>query len=61
VELGQGRDATWGLAEAFEKLEATTSGLRMIDILANLPSRLSPDEAQMAAYLLRGRVAPRLR
>jgi hypothetical protein len=46
------------LAEAFEKLEATTSALKMIDILADLLARLSPEEARMAAYLLRGRVAP---
>jgi DNA ligase-1 len=46
------------LAEAFEKLEATTSALKMIDILADLFARLAPREARMAAYLLRGRVAP---
>jgi DNA ligase-1 len=46
------------LAEAFEKLEATTSGLKIIDHLADLLSRLSPEEGRMAAYLLRGRVAP---
>ena len=46
------------LAEAFTKLEATSSGSKMIDILADLLARLSPEEARMAAYLLRGRVAP---
>jgi DNA ligase-1 len=44
------------LAGAFEKLEATASGLKMIDILVDLLARLSPEEARMASYLLRGRV-----
>ncbi|HLJ91626.1 MAG TPA: ATP-dependent DNA ligase [Gemmataceae bacterium] len=46
------------LAETFAKLEATSSSLKMIDILAGFFTRLSPEEARMAAYLLRGRVAP---
>lgn len=46
------------LAEALEKLEATSSSLKMIDILADLFARLPPEAARMAAYLLRGRVAP---
>jgi DNA ligase-1 len=46
------------VAEAFTKLEATSSSLKMIDILADLFGRLSPEEARMAAHLLRGRVAP---
>lgn len=46
------------LAEAFEKLEATASSRKMIDILADFLPRLSPEEARMSAYLLRGHVAP---
>ncbi len=40
------------------RLEHTSSSTRMIAILADLLSRMSASEAKMAAYLLRGRVAP---
>lgn len=46
------------LAETFKELEGTESSLEMIDILANFFSEISPEEAQMAAYLIRGRVGP---
>jgi DNA ligase-1 len=46
------------LAASFEELEHTSSSSRMIDVLADLFSRLSPTEARLAAYLLRGKVAP---
>jgi DNA ligase-1 len=46
------------LVEAFQQLERTSSGTKMIDILAGLLSGLSPAEARQAAYLLKGKVAP---
>jgi DNA ligase-1 len=46
------------LAETFEQLERTSSSSRMVDILAGFLSRVSPQEARVAAYLLHGRVAP---
>jgi DNA ligase-1 len=53
------KQAAFGdLVEAFEHLEHTSSGSKMIDILAGLLSRLSPAEARQAAYLLKGKVSP---
>jgi DNA ligase-1 len=46
------------LADTFERLEHTSAGTAMINALADFFSRVSPEEARMAAYLLRGRVAP---
>jgi DNA ligase-1 len=45
------------LAEAFQKLERTSSGSALVAILAAFLSRLNPDEARAVAYLLRGEVA----
>ncbi len=46
------------LAEVFDKLEKTSSNLAMIDILADFFSKISPEEAKISAYLLRGEVSP---
>jgi DNA ligase 1 len=46
------------LAETLDRLGQTASSSRMIAILAEFFSRISPGEARMAVYLLRGRVAP---
>jgi DNA ligase-1 len=46
------------LADTFEELEHTSGNTAMTAILARLFSRVSPKEARMAAYLLRGRVGP---
>ncbi|MBI4214626.1 ATP-dependent DNA ligase [archaeon] len=46
------------LAEAFERLEKTSSRLEMTDILANLLSKVTASEADKIAYLLQGMVAP---
>jgi DNA ligase-1 len=45
-------------AEALEQLEQTSSGLKMIDVLAGLFAGLEPGEGRAAAYLLKGKVAP---
>jgi DNA ligase-1 len=46
------------LVETFQQLERTSSGSKMIDILASLLARLSPGEARQAAYFLKGKMAP---
>ena len=46
------------LAEVFERLEKTASSLAMIDILAEFFPKISPEEAKISAYLLRGELAP---
>lgn len=46
------------LAEYFEKLEATSSRLSLIDILSDLFSELKAEEVPMVSYLIQGRVAP---
>ncbi len=46
------------LAEYFEKLEATSSRLALIDILTELFAEVDKDEVGMVSYLLQGRVAP---
>ncbi len=46
------------LAEVFSHLEKTSSSLAMIDILADFFPKISPEEAKISAYLLRGEIAP---
>ncbi len=46
------------LAEYFEKLEATSSRLSLIDILSGLFKKAHKDEIDMIIYLTQGRVAP---
>jgi len=46
------------LTKYFEKLEATSSRLALIDILAELFKEVGKDEVGMVSYLLQGRVAP---
>ncbi len=46
------------LAEFFEKLEATSSRLSLIEILSDLFKEASASEIPMISYLLQGRVAP---
>lgn len=46
------------LAQFFEKLEATSSRLTLIEILSNLFRKTSPDEIGKVTYLLQGRIAP---
>jgi len=46
------------LAEVFERLEKTASSLAMIDVLADFFPKISPGEARISAYLLRGEVSP---
>ena len=46
------------LAEYFEKLEQTSSRLLLIDILAELFSKVEFNEIGHVAYLLQGRIAP---
>ncbi len=46
------------LAEYFERLEQTSSRLLLIDILAELFSKVNFDEIGHVAYLLQGRIAP---
>lgn len=45
------------LAEAFQKLEATSSNTALVAILAAFLSKLSAEEARAVAYLLHGEVA----
>ena len=45
------------LAEAFKRLEHTSSSSALVTILAEFLSRLSPDEVKSVAYLVRGEVA----
>lgn len=46
------------LAEVFGRLEKISSSLAMIDILADFFPKISPEEAKISAYLLRGEVSP---
>lgn len=46
------------LAEVFTHLEKTSSSLAMIDILADFFLKISPQEAKISAYLLRGELTP---
>src|SRR5258708_33520120 len=46
------------LTDYFEKLEKTSSRLSLIDILADLYSKLKPEEVPLVTYLIQGRVAP---
>ncbi|MFA5098759.1 MAG: ATP-dependent DNA ligase [Candidatus Paceibacterota bacterium] len=46
------------LAEIFARLESTASSLAMIDILAEFFPKISPEEAKISAYLLRGELTP---
>ena len=46
------------LAEVFGRLEKTASSLAMIDILAEFFPKISPEEAKISAYLLRGELSP---
>ena len=46
------------LAEIFARLEKTASNLAMIDILADFFPKISPEEAKISAYLLRGELTP---
>ncbi len=46
------------LVEVFARLEETSSSLAMIDILADFFPKISPQEAKIAAYLLRGELGP---
>lgn len=46
------------LAQYFEKLEATSSRLALIDILSDLYTKASKDEIACIIYLTQGRVAP---
>jgi len=46
------------LAELFARLEKISSNLAMIDLLADFFPKISPEEAKIAAYLLRGELSP---
>ncbi len=46
------------LAEVFHHLESVSSSLAMIDILTDFFPKISPEEAKISAYLLRGEIAP---
>lgn len=46
------------LADYFERLEATSSRLTLIDILVDLFKHVSPDEIPQICYLIQGRVGP---
>ena len=46
------------LAEVFDRLERTASNLAMIDILTEFFPKISPEEAKISAYLLRGELSP---
>lgn len=46
------------LCQYFEKLEGTSSRLSLIEILAELFSKVKKDEVSKVSYLLQGRVAP---
>lgn len=46
------------LADYFEQLEKTSSRLSLIDILAELFSKVESLEVPMVCYLLQGRIAP---
>jgi len=46
------------LATFFDKIEKTTSRLKITEILASLFQKLSPSEIEKTVFLLQGRVAP---
>jgi DNA ligase-1 len=46
------------LAELFARLEKISSNLAMTDLLADFFLKISPEEAKIAAYLLRGELSP---
>jgi len=46
------------LAQTFASLEATSSSLKMIDILANFFRKVSPEEGRIASYLIKGEIEP---
>lgn len=46
------------LARMFQKLEQTSSGTAMIEILGRFLPKLSPEEAKLTAYLLSGKIGP---
>lgn len=46
------------LVKLFDKLEKTPSSLKMIEILSHFLKQVSPTEAKLTAYLLKGRVGP---
>ena len=46
------------VAETLEALEKTSSRIEMIDILAELFKKATPDAIEKLAYLLQGRIAP---
>ena len=45
------------LAELFKQLEEVSSSLKMIDILADFLKNISPEEAKITAYLLKGKIS----
>jgi DNA ligase-1 len=45
------------LAELFNELENVSSSLKMIDILASFLKEISPEEARITAYLIKGKIA----
>jgi len=45
------------LAELFKQLEEVSSSLKMIDILASFFKEISPEEARITAYLIKGKIA----
>jgi len=46
------------LAQTFSLLEATSSSLKMIDILADFFKKVSPEEGKIASYLIKGEIEP---
>ena len=46
------------LSEYFEKLEATSSRLSLIEILSELFKKTPPAEIEKIVYLIQGRLAP---
>jgi DNA ligase-1 len=46
------------LAASFEQLERTSASSRITHLLADLFAQLSPRQARLAGYLLRGQVGP---
>jgi len=45
------------LARLFNQLEEVSSSLKMIDILASFLKEISPEEARITAYLIKGKIA----
>ena len=55
----QSKDMTFAdLSKYFEKLEATSSRLTLIDILCELFKEIKPEDIGKISYLIQGRVAP---